>query len=196
MLVSAVMRVIPMFAVLAWSAVASATPNALAIGLGYNSDVDSTSDDGGYVIDARARAGMSDHVGVQVDVDHSSSTNADITAATVSATFDLVDHGSWVPMVLAGAGLDWTSGAQSGEHVEAGGALEFRASGGFLIGLDLRLGMRHVDASNPPEPVEGFGGGMTNGIAPAFIPVDPSGNTDSLPSGGYGIARLYAGVHF
>jgi hypothetical protein len=189
------MRMVPMFAVLAWSAVASATPNVLAVGLGYNSEVDSSSDDGGYVLDARARAGISDHVGVQVDLDRSSSTNADITAATVSATFDLVDHGSWVPMVLAGAGLDWTSGSQSGEHFEMGGAIEFRAAGGFLLGLDIRLGLRHVDASNA-EPVEGFGGGMTDGTAPAFLPVDPGSNTNSLPSGGYGIARLYAGLHF
>jgi hypothetical protein len=195
MLVARVMRVIPMFAVLAWPVVASATPNAIAVGLGFNSEVDSSTNDSGYVLDARARAGVSDHVGIQIDVDHSSSTNADITAATVSATLDLVDHGSWVPMLLGGAGLDWTSGSQSGEHVEVGGALEFRASGHFLIGLDLRLGMRHVDASNE-EPVAepGFGGGMTDG--PAFIPADPTSNTNSLPSGGYGIARLYAGVHF
>ncbi|HEY1547415.1 MAG TPA: hypothetical protein VGG28_06335 [Kofleriaceae bacterium] len=188
------MRVIPMFAVLASSAVASATPNALAVGFGYNSEVDSSSNDGGYTLDARARAGVSDHVGVQIDVDHSSSTNADITAATVSATLDLVDHGSWVPMLLGGAGLDWTSGTQSGEHAEVGGALEFRASGGFLIGLDIRVGLRHVDGSPPEEVEPGFGGGMTDG--PAFVPIDPSSNTNSLPSGFYGMARFYAGVHF
>ncbi len=189
------MRRVLLAVVVTLPAVASATPNALAVGIGFNSDVDSTTNDAGYVLDAVARAGVSDRVGVQIDLDRSSSTNADITAATVSATFDLVDHGSWVPMLIAGAGLDWTSGAQSGEHVEAGGALEYRAPGGFLIGLDVRLGMRRVDGDNEPLPEPGFGGGMTDGTAPAFIPADPD-PINSLPSGGYGVVRLYAGAHF
>jgi opacity protein-like surface antigen len=100
---------------------------------------------------------------------------------------DLANGGHWMPMLLAGVGYDHAEtdyGATTdAHHIEGGFALEYRADGGFVAGLDLRLGGRSIDSDTTAVPLAGGGTSL-------YLPAS------SLTDGEYRSARLYAGVHF
>ena len=101
---------------------------------------------------------------------------------------DLANGGHWMPMLLAGVGYDHAETdygtTTDAHHIEGGVGLEYRADGGFVAGIDLRLGGRTLDSGTTAVPV-GVGGGTA-----LFVPVT------NLTDGEYRSARLYAGVHF
>ncbi len=97
------------------------------------------------------------------------------------AIVDLRRHGHLIPIALAGVGYEWTNGQQSGFDVAAGVGLEYRTDGGFIVGLDARLGTRSV--SSPDEPLG------CNECLYAAAPTD-------FRNGEYRAVRLAVGMHF
>jgi hypothetical protein len=83
------------------------------------------------------------------------------TSGSILAVVDLA-HGTWVPLLLAGAGLD--RGSVVGEsidahHFEAGLGMELRSKGGMFVGADARLGEIDVDQQPALLPQICFVGG-------------------------------------
>jgi hypothetical protein len=71
-----------------------------------------------------------------------------VRTGTALLVVDLTAHPRWVPTIMVGLGIDRAShdfGASSGRHIEGGFGLEYRATGGFTLGADFRLGGRSVD---------------------------------------------------
>jgi hypothetical protein len=82
----------------------------------------------------------------------------------------------WVPILLAGAGLDHATYVD-GHHVEGGLGLELRAASGLVIGIDARAGERYVDSER-------------------VMPYDSLWSFPSLSAGSYLSARLTVGASF
>ncbi|MEO8705958.1 MAG: hypothetical protein ABI867_38355 [Kofleriaceae bacterium] len=111
-------------------------------------------------------------------------SGATIRTGSALLVVDLVDHGPWVPTLLAGIGIDESNTGfvkQSGHHIEGGFGLEYRAAGGLTIGADLRLGGRTL---NPPEGVI-----FEDVRAPLIAP-------NQLQDGEYRSGRITVGVRF
>jgi hypothetical protein len=92
----------------------------------------------------------------KIDTGDRGFTTADTRAATALAIVDLTG-GHWVPVLLAGIGYATASyvpnsGSIDGHHIEAGLGLEYRADGGFVIGIDARLGERTIDSDTTLRP--------------------------------------------
>jgi hypothetical protein len=125
-----------------------------------------------------------------------------IRSGTALLVLDLVDHGRLVPMLLVGAGLDRASSdyvSQAGHHFEGGLGLEYRAAGGFTIGVDVRMGGRSVDDARYGATLD------STMIEPSSCSAPEAGcGTDTvglvgytpLREGGYRAARLTIGVAF
>jgi hypothetical protein len=87
---------------------------------------------------------------MKIDTDDATYTATNIRIATLSLRLDLVDpaRSRFVPTVSFGAGIDRAStdyDTTEGHHFEGGFGLEYRAEGGFTIGVDLRFGGRSVE---------------------------------------------------
>lgn len=87
---------------------------------------------------------------MKIDTDDATYTATNIRTATLSLRLDLVDpaRSRFVPTVSFGAGIDRAStdyDTSEGHHFEGGLGLEYRAQGGFTIGVDLRIGGRSVE---------------------------------------------------
>lgn len=101
---------------------------------------------------------------------------------------ELADKARWMPVLYVGGGLD--RDGQGGElrteghHLEGGLGVEYRADGGFVLGLDARLGGRTIDSR--PDVVFADQPGI------AIVPLAPSG----LQPGEYRALRLTVGFRF
>lgn len=113
---------------------------------------------------------------MKLDTDDATYTATNIRIATISLRLDLVDpaRSRLVPTVSFGAGIDRAStdyDTTEGHHFEGGLGLEYRAQGGFTVGLDLRFGGRSIEQEEIAVPtVEGDvaphiydGGGLREG---------------------------------
>src|SRR5206468_3184670 len=81
----------------------------------------------------------------------------DIRTGTALLVIDLGAGPHLVPTLAAGMGLDRASdhygGATTGHHFEGGLGLEYRADGGFVVGVEGRLGGRSIDSDTTLYPV-------------------------------------------
>ncbi|HVV87938.1 MAG TPA: outer membrane beta-barrel protein [Kofleriaceae bacterium] len=117
---------------------------------------------------------------------------SDIRTMSGMLVVDLADHGHWMPVLFAGVGLDRDDGSipTKGHHTEGGFGVEYRGDGGFLFGVDARMGGRSIDSQpgelEPATDVQAgqAGGGATFLAAPG------------LRSGEYRALRLTLGVRF
>jgi len=109
----------------------------------------------------------------------------DIRTGTALLVIDLTAGGHLVPTLSAGLGFDTASpqygSSTSGHHFEGGVGLEYRADGGLVIGVDLRMGGRSIDTQDKAQP-------LTGTIA-LYTP-------STLQEGEYRSARLFLGVRF
>lgn len=166
---------------------ATAAPITAGVSFGTHHDEVDADGEGNRSLGLFGRIGLSRRMSAQlevmkIDTDEQTWTPTNIRVGTLSLRFDLVDpiKSRLVPTVSFGAGLDRATtdyDTTSGHHYEGGLGLEYRAEGGFTIGLDLRFGGRSVeekyvvqeDGTPPPEtagqprPLIYDGGGLREG---------------------------------
>jgi len=179
------LRTILLIAVLAATAHAGPITAGASLGLTQSEQAQNVSPDKTLAI--YGRIGIVPRLSAQlelakIDAGDRGFTTADTHAATALAVVDLTG-GRWVPVVLAGIGIaNGTLGPNSGEidthHVEAGLGLEYRAEGGFVVGIDARLGDRTVDSNSTLTPY-------------LYAPQQPL-----LADGQYRSVRLAIGIRF
>lgn len=114
-------------------------------------------------------------------------TSTEVRTLSALVVVDLADRGRWMPVLVAGYGLDRDDGTfqSRGHHTEGGFGVEYRADG-FVAGADVRLGGRSVDAQDVvlagTAPVDGV---ATTALAPG-----------GLQAGEYHALRVTLGVRF
>lgn len=106
----------------------------------------------------------------------------EIRSASALLVVDLADSGRWMPVLVAGFGVDRDDGSvpTKGHHTEGGVGVEYRSEGGFTIGGDVRMGGRSIDS----QPTKLLTGGATF-LAPG-----------GMQAGEYRSARLTLGLRF
>lgn len=114
-------------------------------------------------------------------------SNVEIRTGTASLVIDLTNGKSrLVPTLAAGLGIDSAAGpyggTTSGQHIEGGLGLEYRADGGLTIGAEVRMGGRSVEQDDRILPLN-EGPGLTY-----YAP--------TMREGEYRSARLFVGVRF
>jgi hypothetical protein len=76
-------------------------------------------------------------------------TPSTLRSITALVVVDLRDRGPWMPVLLAGMGIDRDESESAfvteASHIEGGFGLEYRAEGGLTFGADVRMGGRSVD---------------------------------------------------
>lgn len=165
------------------SLAAANTPVTAGVSAGVLHDEADADGEGNRTLGLFGRVGFSKRFSGQLeimklDTDDATYTATNIRIATASIRLDLVDpaRSRLVPTVSFGAGIDRASteyDTTEGHHFEGGVGLEYRAEGGFTIGVDLRFGGRsideeeyelaHGDEAPPPRPLIYDGGGLREG---------------------------------
>ena len=165
---------------------ASARPITVGAAAGITQSKVDASADPNTTINIFGRLGLNPRFALQLELQRieTDQTGTDIRTGTLLAALDLSASKHLVPMILAGVGLDDASSTYeqtSGNHFEGGFALEYRADGGLVVGGDVRIGGRSIDATSKAVPVSGVAY-----LAPA----------SNLSDGEYRSARAYVGVRF
>lgn len=193
------MRIAAVLAALtALPALAIARPITAGVSIGSHHDKVDSDGEGNRSLGLFGRVGLTSRLAGQLEVmkietDDQTWTPTTVRTGTFSLRFDLVDatKSRFVPTVSLGAGIDrgdteWDT--TKGTHVEGGFGLEYRAAGGFNVGIDLRLGNRAVDrevaiaVDDTPPPSD----------QPRPLVYDPGG----LRDGEYRALRVTAGIAF
>ena len=131
------------------------------------------------------RVGLTPRLSAQLELQKIEDPDLDVRSGTALIVVELSSNKRWAPLLLAGMGIDEASNDwydASGNHIEGGFALEYRADGGLTIGADLRLGGRSVDQEDEYYPA-------TEGDVLFYAPY-------GLVEGEYRSARLYAAIRF
>ena len=163
------------------SPTAHARPITAGVSAGVAHDKADADGQGNRTLGLFGRVGLTPRLAGQLEVmriddDAQSWTPTNIRVGTLSLRLDLVDpaRSRLVPTVSFGAGLDRAStdyDTTAGHHFEGGFGLEYRAEGGFTIGVDLRFGGRSIERDGDVLAVEGDvprpliydGGGLREG---------------------------------
>jgi hypothetical protein len=185
---------------------AAASPVTAGVSFGTHHDKVDSDGEGNRSLGLFGRVGLSRRLSAQlevmkIDTDEQTWTPTTIRTGTLSLRFDLVDpiKSRLVPTVSFGAGIDRGTtdyDTTDGHHYEGGLGLEYRAAGGFNIGIDLRFGGRSVEqeiyyADDVPLPGDGTPPPETTGGARPLA-YDSGG----LREGEYRAIRVTAGVAF
>ncbi|MDX2087916.1 MAG: outer membrane beta-barrel protein [Kofleriaceae bacterium] len=109
--------------------------------------------DPGTTVGLFARVGLTSRLSGQLEVQRirmpdGYGTSGDIKTATALLVVELGRSGNLVPTLMVGAGVDRASEynyPSRATHIEGGFGLEYRMSGGFSLGADLRMGGRSLD---------------------------------------------------
>ncbi|HUJ57283.1 MAG TPA: hypothetical protein VLX92_02275 [Kofleriaceae bacterium] len=174
-------------ALAAGATAAQAGPLTIGASLGvFQSDANTGSESTGTET-VFARLGITRGLAAALEVQRIDAIGGDLRAATGLVVLDLGGT-HLVPILLAGGGFDWLTDSYGGEtdahHLEAGLGLEYRSRGGFVIGIDYRVGQLAVDAP------------MTEPIRPILNCCTLGVPEPSLSNGTYQSARVSAGVRF
>jgi len=179
---------------------AAANPVTAGVSIGSHHDKVDADGEGNRTLGLFGRVGLSKRVSGQlevmkVDTDEQTWTPTTIRTATLALRLDLVDpaRSRLVPTISFGAGIDRAStdyDTTDGHHFEGGFGLEYRAAGGFNIGVDLRFGGRSVEQDDDVT----LDGGGTPPPETTDLPLiyDPGG----LREGEYRALRVTAGIAF
>ncbi|MEO8844693.1 MAG: outer membrane beta-barrel protein [Kofleriaceae bacterium] len=156
-------RLASTFAVLAMSSavssgVSDASPITVGAGGGITQDQVSSGQDPNSSLSLFGRFGLTSRVSAELDITKVGNDSTGTSARTVTgfAVFDLGSNPHWVPQIFAGAGIDredLSYGESDGHHFEGGLGLEFRATGGFVVGARFHLGGRSIDSQPLVETV-------------------------------------------
>jgi outer membrane protein with beta-barrel domain len=140
---------------LAASTPAHAETITVGASLGLAQSRADSSADSNNVVGLYGRLAFSSRVAGQLEVARYQTDDADsnvsMRTATALLVVDLASSGPdrvFFPTLIAGLGLDHAAddfGSANGHHIEGGLGLELRTHGGFIAGVDLRLGGRTID---------------------------------------------------
>ncbi len=156
---------------------------------------DSSSEPATDTLGLFGRARVTPRLGLQAElqrVDAGPSTSD--LRETALLVVELSANPRWVPIMLAGGGLEQYAqygATTNAHHLEGGFGLEYRSRGGFVLGVDARIGGRMID-SQPDQPLAGNGGGG-GGVGVFAVPccgAVPSTNAQ------YYSSRLYVAAAF
>lgn len=145
--------------VLALPSLADARPITAGVGLGRiqaKSDADGGASD---TVQLYGRIGLTSRISGQLELQKITLDGSSAVGRTGTALLvvDLGSHPHLVPTMFAGFGIDrgesGFGGEQTGHHIEGGFGLEYRASGGFVVSADFRLGGRSVDQNLEVQPI-------------------------------------------
>jgi Outer membrane protein beta-barrel domain len=189
-------------AVLALPSLATANPVTAGVTFGSHHDKVDSDGEGSRSLGLFGRVGLTRRLSAQlevmkIDTDEQTWTPTTIRVGTLSLRLDLVDpiKTRLVPTVSFGAGIDRAStdyDTTEGTHYEGGFGLEYRAEGGFNIGIDLRFGGRSVEQEvDYANDVDGTPPPQTEG-QPRPLVYDSGG----LREGEYRAIRVTAGIAF
>jgi hypothetical protein len=167
---------------------AAARPITLAAGLGLTQAKADAHQDPNSTLAVFGRIALGRRVATGLELQRIN-TDDDYVALrtfTVNLVVDLGSSKRLVPMLIAGAGLDYASynyGATTdAHHFEGGLGLEYRTDGGLVLGGDVRIGGRSIDSDEQVYPLAGDDVAFR---APS-----------TLREGEYRSARAYVGVRF
>lgn len=198
--------VVALLVPIALPSLAAASPVTAGVSVGTHHDKVDGDGEGNRSLGLFGRVGLTRRLSAQlevmkIDTDEQTWTPTTIRTGTLALRLDLVDpmKSRLVPTVSFGAGLDRASteyDTTGGHHYEGGFGLEYRAEGGFAIGIDLRFGGRSVEqevayADDLPLPEDGTPPPETTGGAKPLV-YDPGG----LREGEYRAIRVTAGIAF
>jgi len=170
---------------------ATARPITAGISAGATQSKVDADQDANRTLGLYGRIGLTKRIAAQLELSKlqlDDATNYDgttIRKMTALIAVDLLDRGALMPVLFAGMGIDRASNDWSettGDHIEGGLGLEYRAEGGLTLGLDVRLGGRSIDQAYETLPVEGD----------VALHAAPS----QLREGEYRTARLTLGIRF
>ena len=165
-------------ALVALPSLASARPFTAGVGIGRTQAKADASGDASGTAGIFARLGVARRIGIQGELAKIDDT---IRTGTALIVVDLGSHPHIVPTIAAGFGFDHGQTA-SGSHIEGGFGLEYRASGGLVIGAEFRLGGRSITQ-------QVYYADVKPGVAALYAP-------EPLHEGEYRSARLVAAVQF
>ena len=137
--------------VLPAAAVAGPVTAGVSLGLAQSEADADLGADASQTLGLFGRLGFSSRISGQLEVSQyqtDDGSNVKIRTGTALLVVDLKANGPWMPTLIAGIGLDHAEGefsSTSGHHIEGGFGLEYRSTGGFTIGADVRLGGRSID---------------------------------------------------
>jgi hypothetical protein len=122
----------------------------VGVGVGSTQDRFRTTADPHDTASAFGRVALSPRVSGQLELTRWRSDGGNTTASSATGVliFDLTTGQALVPTLLVGAGFDESDnkfGKSTARHGEAGVGLEYRATGGLVIGADVRFGRRKVE---------------------------------------------------
>jgi hypothetical protein len=165
--------------------IAAAGPVSFGAGIGVSENQATVAQGSNETLGLFGRLGLASRLSLQLELARTQSNNArtDDTSGSALAVLDLA-QGTWVPLLLAGAGLDRAGDTQmqtEAHHFEAGIGLELRSQGGFFVGADARIG--ELDIDKQPE------------VVALFCPRSGCG-FPSLHAGEYRSVRATLGVRF
>ena len=128
---------------------AAAGPVSFGAGAGYSESQAAPAQAATQSLGLFGRLGLSPRLSLQLELARTQNANArlDDTSGSALAVLDLA-QGTWVPLLLAGAGLDRAGDTQlpiEAHHFEAGVGLELRSQGGLFVGADARIGELDID---------------------------------------------------
>jgi hypothetical protein len=189
------MRALALAAVLSVPTLASADPTRLTLGAsaGLSQDKADALDgnDSAQTLGLWGRLQLTRRIGGQLEHTKRETTfgcatctfgtTSSVRKTTALMVVDLADSGRWMPILLAGFGIDRDAGSFPTEarHIEGGFGIEYRAAAGLLIGADIRMGGRSITQHDML-------------LADDALVVRP----DGLKAGEYRSARVTFGVRF
>lgn len=180
---------------LAVPSIAAAGPFTAGLSVGMHHDKVDQDHEGNRTLGLFGRFAITKRFAVQLEVqkietDEATYEPTTIRTGTASLRLDLLDRGRLIPTIAFGAGLDRAStewDTTEGHHYEGGLGLEYRADGGFNVGIDLRFGGRSVE-----EKVYALEDTTGGDLPPRPLAYDFGG----LREGEYRALRVHAGVTF
>jgi hypothetical protein len=173
-------------ALLALPALADARPITAGASLGRIQSKASSDGEASDTYQLFGRIGLTSRLSAQLELQKIEAPLLDVRGVTGLLVVELGNQGGrFIPLLVAGLGVDRASTdwyEASGTHIEGGLGIEYRASGGFVVGMDLRLGGRSISSTTRDVyPVH-------TGVA-LVAPIE-------LEEGEYRSGRLYAAIRF
>ncbi len=178
--------------VLAVPSLAAANPVTVGVALGATeSKTDASAGaDANDTYGLYGRVGFTPYLSGQLEIQKiQTDSSTTIRGMNALAVVDIMQHSMVVPIAFVGLGLDHAGNdfqTTDAHHFEAGIGVELRTAGGFMVGLDVRIGDRSIDDQTSkavPGPIVGAGA----------APLPPSSD---LHDGQYRSARIAMGVQF
>lgn len=167
---------------------ASARPLTAGVSIGRAQSKVDADTDASHSLGVFGRLGLTSRLSGQLELQKldTATMSTTVRIATALIVVELGSGKHLVPILVAGAGLDHAETTYgpttTGNHIEGGFGLEYRADGGFTLGADVRMGGRSIDGDGRAvlQPTEG----------------DVLYYPDQLPAGEYRSARITAAVRF